>query len=122
VAGECRSVFEGQSDNATSHQGGHTNFVFCCNFNAHSTQVVSGSYDETVKTWDMRDGRCLRTLPAHSDPVTAVQFNQEGSLIVSGSYDGICRIWDSYSGACLKTLADSDESPPVSFVKVPTDA
>ena len=61
-------------------------------------------------------GKCLKTLPAHSDPVSAVHFNRDGSLIVSSSYDGLCRIWDTASGQCLKTLID-DDNPPVSFVK-----
>lgn len=34
-------------------------------------------------------GKCLKTLPAHSDPVSAVHFNRDGSLIVSSSYDGL---------------------------------
>ena len=83
-----------------------------------------------------RTGKCLKTLPAHSDPVSAVHFNRDGSLIVSSSYDGLCRIWDTasgelvlltfsfegyfhaivLSGQCLKTLID-DDNPPVSFVK-----
>lgn len=58
----------------------------------------------------------MKTLPAHSDPVSAVHFNRDGSLIVSSSYDGLCRIWDTASGQCLKTLID-DDNPPVSFVK-----
>ena len=62
------------------------------------------------------EGKCLKTLPAHSDPVSAVHFNRDGSLIVSSSYDGLCRIWDTASGQCLKTLID-DDNPPVSFVK-----
>ena len=37
----------------------------------------------------MRTGKCLKTLPAHSDPVSAVHFNRDGSLIVSSSYDGL---------------------------------
>ena len=61
-------------------------------------------------------GKCLKTLPAHSDPVSAVHFNRDGSLVVSSSYDGLCRIWDTASGQCLKTLID-DDNPPVSFVK-----
>jgi COMPASS component SWD3 len=69
-----------------------------------------------VRIWDVRTGKCLKTLPAHSDPVTAVHFNRDGSLIVSSSYDGLCRIWDTASGQCLKTLIE-DDNPPVSFVK-----
>ena len=34
-------------------------------------------------------GRCLKTLPAHSDPVSAVSFNRDGTLIASSSYDGL---------------------------------
>ena len=48
-----------------------------------------------------RTGKCLKTLPAHSDPVSAVHFNRDGSLIVSSSYDGLCRIWDTASGGLV---------------------
>ncbi|VEL40329.1 unnamed protein product [Protopolystoma xenopodis] len=100
---------------------GHSNYVFCCNFNPQSNLIVSGSvrifyFDESVKLWDVKTGRCIRTLPAHSDPVTAVHFSRDGALIASSSYDGLCRIWDTASGQCLKTLID-DENPPVSFIK-----
>lgn len=78
--------------------------------------IVSGSFDETVRVWDVRSGKCLKVLPAHSDPVTSVDFNRDGSLIVSSSYDGLCRIWDAGTGHCMKTLMD-DENPPVSFVR-----
>lgn len=46
-------------------------------------------FDESVRIWDVRTGKCLKTLPAHSDPVSAVHFNRDGSLIVSSSYDGL---------------------------------
>ena len=78
--------------------------------------VASGSFDETVRVWDVKTGKCLRVLPAHSDPVTAVDFNRNGSLIVSSSYDGLCRVWDASTGQCMKTIID-DENPPVAFVK-----
>lgn len=68
---------------------GHSNYVFCCNFNPQSNLIVSGSFDESVRIWDVRTGKCLKTLPAHSDPVSAVHFNRDGSLIVSSSYDGL---------------------------------
>uniref|UniRef100_A0A6N2LBP0 WDR5-like beta-propeller domain-containing protein n=1 Tax=Salix viminalis TaxID=40686 RepID=A0A6N2LBP0_SALVM len=85
-------------------------------FNPNSSMIVSGSFDETVRIWDVKSGKCLKVLPAHSDPVTCVDFNRDGSLIVSSSYDGLCRIWDAGTGHCIKTLID-DENPPVSFVK-----
>lgn len=34
-----------------------------------STQM-SGSLDESVRLWDIRSGHCIKTIPAHADPVT----------------------------------------------------
>ena len=31
-------------------------------------------FDESVRIWDVKTGKCLKTLPAHSDPVTAVSI------------------------------------------------
>ncbi|KAG7214278.1 hypothetical protein INR49_023198 [Caranx melampygus] len=109
-------IWDNNSGKCLKTLKGHSNYVFCCNFNPQSNLVVSGSFDESVRIWDVKTGKCLKTLPAHSDPVSAVHFNRDGSLIVSSSYDGLCRIWDTASGQCLKTLID-DDNPPVSFVK-----
>jgi COMPASS component SWD3 len=51
--------------------------------------VASGCFDETVRVWDVKTGNCLKTLPAHSDPVTSVTFNRDGMLIATSSYDGL---------------------------------
>ena len=34
-------------------------------------------------------GRSIKTLPAHSDPVTAVTFNHDGTIIASCAMDGL---------------------------------
>lgn len=95
----------------------HTNYVFCVRFSPQSNLIVSGSFDESVRLWDVKTGACLRVMPAHSDPVSAVDFNRDGTLIVSGSYDGLCRIWDTATGQCLKTLIGTSlrwcRPPPV---------
>jgi COMPASS component SWD3 len=107
---------------------GHQNYVFCVNFNPQGTLIVSGSYDETIRTWDVRTGECLKTLTvAHGTVVTSVHFNRDGSLIVSGGYDGKIGIWDTSSGQRLKVLSLADipgqkprkdgTSPGVGFVK-----
>lgn len=77
---------------------------------------ASGSFDETLRLWDVRSGRCLREVPAHSDPLTAVDFSHDGTLIVTSSLDGLMRVWDTASGQCLRTMCDKD-SPPVSNVR-----
>ena len=35
---------------------GHTNFVFCVNYNPQSNLLASGGFDETVRVWDVARG------------------------------------------------------------------
>jgi len=95
---------------------GHSSYVFCLSISSGGNLFASGSYDESVRLWDLKSGRELRRIKAHSDPVSAVDFNRDGTLLVSSSYDGLCRVWETASGRCLKTIYN-DKTPPVSFVR-----
>lgn len=44
-------------------------------------------FDESVRIWDVKTGKCLKTLPAHSDPVSAVSF---GLNTIRGGGGGAC--------------------------------
>ena len=73
--------------------------------NPANTLLASGSFDETVKVWDVRVAKAVKTINAHSEPVTAVSFNgYDGTVLASGSYDGLLRLWDVASGECLTTI------------------
>ena len=87
---------------------GHHNYVFSLSFSPKGNMLVSGSFDEAVFLWDVRSGRIMRSLPAHSDPVGGVDFNRDGTLIASCSSDGLIRIWDAMTGQCLRTLVHED--------------
>ena len=78
--------------------------------------IISGSFDESIRICDIREGRALKVLPAHSDPVSSVDFSADGTLFLSASYDGLVRVWDTFTGQCLKTLV-GNENIPVSFSK-----
>ena len=66
--------------------------------------VLSGSYDTTLKLWDVRSGQCTRTFSGHNHAVSSCAFSSDGHFVLSGSYDQTLKLWDSNSGQCLKTL------------------
>ncbi len=55
-------------------------------------KIVSGSYDKTVRVWDMQ-GKELAICRGHEDSVYSVCVTKDGK-IVSGSFDKTIRVWD----------------------------
>ena len=67
--------------------------------------MASGSFDETIRIWDPRVGGApIRTIPAHSDPITSLDMTKDGQYLLSSSYDGMVRVWDLRNGRCVETL------------------
>src|SRR5205807_275079 len=51
---------------------GHTGRVRSVAVAADGRSAVSGSYDRTVRAWDLAGGRCTAVLEGHSDWVSSV--------------------------------------------------
>jgi WD40 repeat protein len=68
----------------------------------HACRLVTGSLDETVRTWDVRSGKCVRTLVGHTGVVMSVSLDR--NLVVSGGSDGQVRVWSRRDGVCRHVL------------------
>ena len=80
---------------STMAKMGHSNCVWSVSFSPDGTKVASGSYDETVKLWDVTSGeKCLQTLEGHSWYVNSVSFSTDGTKVASGSTDKTIKIWE----------------------------
>jgi WD40 repeat protein len=66
---------------------GHSYRVTSVCFSPNGKTMVSGSFDKTVRVWDVESGKELRELEGHSNIVTSVCFSPNGKTIVSGSCD-----------------------------------
>lgn len=79
---------------------GHTNGVMCLQFDENI--LATGSYDSTIKIWDIETGTEKRTLTGHGLGVRCLQFDKR--MLASGSLDGTVRVWDLADGRHLSTL------------------
>ncbi|KAK5202848.1 hypothetical protein LTR96_011230 [Exophiala xenobiotica] len=84
---------------------GHSELVTAVAFSPNGRQIVSGSWDKTIRIWDATTGQVEKTLAGHSGAVDAVAFSPDGRQIVSGSRDNTIKIWDATTGQVEKTLA-----------------
>ncbi|KIW93254.1 uncharacterized protein Z519_05859 [Cladophialophora bantiana CBS 173.52] len=78
---------------------GHTNGVmalqFCDNI------LATGSYDATIKIWDLDTGKELRTLTGHTMGIRCLQFDD--NKLISGSLDKTLKVWNWRTGECIST-------------------
>ena len=80
---------------------GHSNGVTCLQFD--DSVLITGSYDTTIKVWDIATGEEIRTLEGHTSGIRCLQFDD--SKLISGSIDATVKIWDWRKGECLTTHA-----------------
>ncbi|KAK5112731.1 hypothetical protein LTR62_003829 [Meristemomyces frigidus] len=79
---------------------GHTNGVMCVQFD--DNVIMSGSYDSTVKVWDVNTGEELRTLRGHTSGVRCLQFDDK--KVMTGSLDCTIKLWNWRTGECTRTF------------------
>lgn len=79
---------------------GHTNGVMCLQFD--DRVLMTGSYDSTVKIWDLQTGKVIRTLTGHNQGIRCLHFDD--TRLVTGSLDNSIRIWNWRTGACINTF------------------
>jgi guanine nucleotide-binding protein subunit beta-2-like 1 protein len=100
--GECKYTIGGDLGGGE----GHTGWVSCVRFSPNTFQptIVSGSWDKTVKVWNLTNCKIRHTLAGHGGYVNAVAVSPDGSLCASGGKDGVTLLWDLSEGKRLYQL------------------
>lgn len=83
---------------------GHTDEIMCLQFNDHwqIPLLATGSYDKTIRVWNLETGECLAVLTGHNGCIRTLQFDEK--KLLSGSMDNTIKVWNLRTGACIRTL------------------
>ncbi|MBC1270553.1 hypothetical protein GNF07_26250, partial [Trichormus variabilis FSR] len=63
-------------------------------FSPDGQRIVSGSWDNTLRLWNVNGQPIGQPLIGHEGAVNSVAFSPDGQCIVSGSWDNTLRLWD----------------------------
>ncbi|CAJ0920960.1 unnamed protein product, partial [Mesorhabditis belari] len=97
-------VWYGQTGAQLHVLQGHTHRISCMSL--HGTTLVSGSWDQTLRVWDIVDGKCLHIL-AVAAWVNFVKF--DGERVVFDGQAFAVNVWNVHTEECLHMLTGHTE-------------
>jgi pre-mRNA-processing factor 17 len=85
---------------------GHKKGVVCAKFfPAYGHFILSGSFDTTVKLWDVYKNKgCVRTYMGHKEVIKDISLTNDGLHFLSASYDNKIIYWDTEVGKAVQTF------------------
>lgn len=104
ASGDCTlRVFDIEKGDSKLFEG-HKRHAISASFINNDTQIISASYDNTIKIWDEASTKCLKTLEGHTDIVSCIDYCSRSHRIISSSRDNTIRIWDSSPSKKMECL------------------
>uniref|UniRef100_A0A8C5EMM7 Small ribosomal subunit protein RACK1 n=1 Tax=Gouania willdenowi TaxID=441366 RepID=A0A8C5EMM7_GOUWI len=82
---------------------GHSHFVSDVVISSDGQFALSGSWDGTLRLWDLSNGTTTRRFVGHTKDVLSVAFSADNRQIVSGSRDRTIKLWNTL-GVCKYTI------------------
>lgn len=82
---------------------GHEGPLACLTFAQTNGRLASGSWDGTLKIWDIYKNECIETFE-HGCDVMAIAFRPDGKEVCTATTNGLITFWDVDSGSQLGTI------------------
>jgi len=95
---------------------GHNHFVSDVVISSDGQFALSGSWDGTLRLWEISTGKCTRRFVGHTKDILSVAFSFDNRQIVSGSRDRSIKLWNTL-GECKFTIVEDGHTEWVSCVR-----
>ncbi|KAH3862505.1 hypothetical protein DPMN_025472 [Dreissena polymorpha] len=95
---------------------GHSHIVSDVVMSSDGQFALSGSWDKTLRLWDLSASKTTRMFSGHTKDVLSVAFSADNRQIVSGSRDKTIKLWNTL-GVCKYTIQEEGHSDWVSCVR-----
>jgi len=86
---------------------GHGHFVSDVVMSSDGQYALSGSWDKTLRLWDLNTGQTTRQFVSHTQDVLSVAFSTDNRQIVSGSRDKKIKLWNTLA-QCKHTIEEKE--------------
>lgn len=91
---------------------GHSSWVTGVAFSADGQRLASGSWDRSVKFWDVSTGRELGTAFGDAERIQALTFSPDGHWLAAENSNNTVTLWNASTGREVRTLpGDKPLSP-----------
>lgn len=67
--------------------------------------LASGSWNGSIKIWDLKNSTLIKTVDEHTNNVNALVITPDNKKLISGSGDDTIKIWDLEKLSCITTLS-----------------
>uniref|UniRef100_K3X6G0 Small-subunit processome Utp12 domain-containing protein n=1 Tax=Globisporangium ultimum (strain ATCC 200006 / CBS 805.95 / DAOM BR144) TaxID=431595 RepID=K3X6G0_GLOUD len=91
------------TDVLSGHTGPVTSLAFSPSVSVEPI-LASGSWDHTVRLWNVYQNKSLIEPLAHSTDVLAVAFRPDGKQVCSATLNGHLNVWDTKEGELVSTI------------------
>lgn len=83
---------------------GHQRTIWAMAITYDGKTLITGSWDRSIRLWDIDQRRLLRTIIGHGDIILSITLAMQDKVLLSGSRDGTIRSWELPAGRQLRSI------------------
>ncbi len=102
-------VFDVKSGKLVYSLIGHRGFISSLSWRNDGKYLLTSSYDNTAKIWQVGTGQVVRTVTADNIDFNIASFSPDGKTFAVGGDDKLVRVFDSESGKLMRSLKGHNE-------------